>query len=431
MPRPSATAPKVPDLPAGISAYRFLFFSELLKRPVCAGKITDRIGRVSDLVFALNEPYPEVVGIYLEFGWGKPTQLVPWDRVVKVEDDAIFVKPADGDAYPPFVDQPGWICLDSHLMGRTILDMDGRTTEVVNDVHLLEAKGRLLLIHVDTSFNGFLRRWGLGRFHWAQDELVSWKFVQPLSLEDAAATDKVSLSVTRKQLKELPSEDLADVLEELSGEEQQALFSALDSEKAAETLIEAEPRAQRQLIANLRKERARTILSEMSVPQLADLFSVLPHDDMTELMELLPGPSAERIHAILSEREATAGALLSTDCVKVDKEATVGKVLGDLRSSGREPETISYLYVVNGDGSTLVGVVDLRELVLAGDGTAIGELMAFPVVAAEATDLKEDLAEIFAKYHYRMIPVVDSADHLLGVIRYNDIMKGAETRIKD
>ena len=56
--------------------------------------------------------------------------------------------------------------------------------------------------------------------------------------------------------------------------------------------MEAEPRAQRQLIANLRQERARTILSEMSVPQLADLFSVLPHDDMMELMALLPKEQA-------------------------------------------------------------------------------------------------------------------------------------------
>ena len=75
--------------------------------------------------------------------------------------------------------------------------------------------------------------------------------MQPLSLEDAVPTDRVSLSVTRKQLAELPGEDLADALEELSGKEQQALFSALDPEKAAETLIEAEPRAQRQIMARL------------------------------------------------------------------------------------------------------------------------------------------------------------------------------------
>ncbi|HUK14241.1 MAG TPA: CBS domain-containing protein [Thermoanaerobaculaceae bacterium] len=423
---------KVPDLPPGLGDYRFLFFSELLKRPVCAGKIRDRIGRLADLVFALKEPYPEAVGIYLEHGWGKPTEFIPWDRVVKVEDDAVFVKPADGGAaYPPFTDQPGWILIDKHLMGRTILDMDGRRTEVVNDVHLLEAKGRLLLVHVDTSFNGIVRRWGLGGLGWIKDNFISWKYVQPLSVEDAVSTDKVSLSVTRRQLIELPSEDLADALEELSGEEQQALFSALDSEKAAETLAEAEPRAQRQLIANLRKERARNILSELSVAQLADLFSVLPHDDKTELMELLPGEAAQRIQAILSEREATARALMSSEFVAVPKEGKVGALLDSVRRSGRDPQSVSYIYVVGDDGHTLVGVIDLRELLLARDDAPIAEVMVSPVVSADEDDVRDDLVEIFAKYHYRMIPVVDRKDRILGVIYFNDIMKGLVTRAKD
>ena len=423
---------KVPDLPAGIGSYRFLYFSELLKRPVCAGKIGDRIGRLSDLVFALKEPYPEAVGLYLEFGWGKPTQFIPWDRVVKIEDDAVFVKPQEGGGvYPPFVDQPGWMLVDAHLMGRTILDTDGRRTEVVNDVHLLEAKGRLLLVHVDTSINGILRRWGLGGLKWIKDDFISWKYVQPLSVEDAAATDKVSLSVTRKQMLALPSEDLADALEELEGEEQEALFSALDSEKAAETLLEAEPRVQRQLIADLRKERARLILSEMSIPQLARLFSVLPHDDVTEMMGLLSPGDAGKIKAILSEREATAAALMSADFVAVAPDTRVGPLLEQIRRSGREPETISYVYVVNSDGRTLVGVVDLRELVLAGDDVAMSAIMTSPVVAAEESDLQDDLAEVFAKYHYRMIPVVDGQDRILGVLYYNHIMAGSVTRVND
>ncbi len=422
---------RLPDLPAGVGSFRFLYFSELLKRPVCAGKIKDRIGKLTDLVFRLTEPYPEAVGIYLEYGWGKPTQFVPWDRVLRIEDDAIFVKPAEGaDRYPPFVDQPGWILLDKHLMGRTILDMDGRRTEVVNDVHLLESRGRMLVVHVDISFNGFLRKWGLGKTKWIKDQLISWKFVQPLSVEDAVATDRVSLSITRNQIKELPGEDLADALEELSGEEQQALFAALDSEKAAEALAEAEPRAQRQIIASLRKERARNILSEMTVAQLADLFSVLPHDDMTELMELLPPEQAERLRAILSEREASAANLMSQDFLTFPADITVGEALAKIRSSNAEPESISYLYVVNQTGRTLVGVVDLRELLLSADHQTLKEIMTAPVVAAEMDDVREDLAELFAKYHYRMIPVVDAQDQLLGVVRYNEIMKGLTTRVK-
>ncbi|HSB82155.1 MAG TPA: CBS domain-containing protein [Candidatus Methylomirabilis sp.] len=424
MATPPSVGHKVADLPQGTGSFRFLYFSDLLKRPVCAGKIQDRRGKLTDLVFALKEPYPEAAGIYLEHGWGKPTEFVPWERVLRIEDDAIFVTPAaQAGPYPPFVDQAGWILLDHHLMGRTILDMDGRRIEVVNDVHLLEAKGHLLLVHVDTSFNGFLRRWGLGRVRAIKEDLISWRYVQPLSVEDAVTTDNVSLSVTRRQLKELPSEDLADALEQLTGSEQAALFSALDSEKAADTLMEAEPRAQRQLIANLRKERARQILGEMSVPQLANLFSVLPHDDTTELMGLLPGESVQRIQAILDEREAKAGELLSAEFVSFPKEATVGQVLERVRRSELDPHHVSYIYVVAPEGKILQGVVDLRELLLARDEATLGDIMASPVVSAEEGNTQEDLVQIFAKYQYRMIPVVDPQDRILGVIRYKDVMK--------
>jgi magnesium transporter len=417
------TLPTAGAAKAAEQAFRFLYFSELVRRPVCAGKIRDRIGRLDDLVVALAEPYPEAVGILIEHGWGKPTELVPWKSVLRLEDDAIFVKPAEGGGpFPPFVDQPGWMLLGRHLMGRTVLDTDGRRIEAVNDVHLLESGGRLVVVHVDTSFNGFLRRWHLGRLKLIKDRFISWKYVQPLSVEDAVASDKVTLSVTRRQLAELPPEDLADALEELSGQEQIALFSALDSETAAEALSEAEPRAQRQLIAGMRKERAKGVLSEMSVPQLADLFSVLPHDQQTALMGLVPPAEATRVRAILAEREATAQALMSADFVAVPRTATVGEVLAQLRISGREPKSISYVYVV-GPEQVLLGVVDVRELVLAADGASMGSIMTSPVAAAEDTLPRDDLEELLSKYNFRMLPVVDARDHLKGVVLYNELVR--------
>ena len=413
---------KVIDHHPGFEQFRFLFFSELLKLPVCREKIKNRIGKLSDLVFLHKEPYPEAVGIYIEHGWGKPTEFIPWPNVIKIEDDAIFVRPPEsGDVYPPFVDQPGWILMDKHLMGKTVLDIDGRQVEVVNDVHFLETRGLLLLVHVDVSFGGFFRRWGLGKYELVNSNLISWKYVQPLSVEDAVSTDKVTLSVTKKQMLELPSEDLADILEELPGDEQQVLFSALDNEKAAETLMEAEPRAQRQIIANLREEKARKILSEMSTPQLAGLFTVLPHDDVTELMAYLSKDQAERVRNILSQREISARTIMSSDFFHVAKTDNVGDVLNTIRHSGRDPKSISYIYVVNGDGQTLLGVVDLRELVLTPDHLTMSEVMISPVVAAEEDDVQDDLVEMFLKYHYHMIPVVDRNDRILGVLYHNDI----------
>ncbi len=424
----SNSLPKpVGPVPNGAQNFQFYFFSELYRRPVCAGKVKDRIGKVTDLVFKMADPYPDAVGILIDHGWGKPNEFVPWDKVVKIEDDAIFVaRREDGTPYPPFVDQPGWILVNDHLMGQTILDIDGRRVEVVNDAHLLESKARMVLVHVDISFNGFLRKWGLGRLTWIKDQFISWRFVQPLSVEDRG-TDTVSLSITRKRLKNLPSEDLADALEELKGAEQQAVFSALDSEKAAEVLVEAEPRAQRQLVASLRQERARTILSELSVPQLAALFSVLPHDDVTELMGLLPKQQADKIRTIFSQPESTARSLMSSDYVAVPKETKVGELLKNLRAARREPHCISYVYVVTPE-NVLAGVADLRDLVLSSDETTVGERMVFPVVAAQDNSLWDEVAEMFDKYEYRILPVVDAQDHILGVIHNKDVVKTVTPR---
>jgi CBS domain-containing protein/uncharacterized protein YrrD len=410
----------------GAAAIRFLHFSELLKRPICAGSIRDRIGKVADLVFSQSEPFPEAVGIYVEHGWGNPTEFIAWDKVIKIEDDAVFVQPRPADRYPPFVDQPGWILVDKHLMGRTILDIDGRRTEVVNDVRFLESQGRLLLIDVDLSFNGFLRRWGLGNRRWVKDDLISWKYVQPLSLEDAIPTDRLKLSVTRNQLQDMPGEDLADALEELSGKEQQALFSALDPDKAAETLSEAEPRAQRQIIEDLTLGSGRAVFDQMTTLQLANLFTSLPHEKMREVSRWLPTARADAVRNLMSEREAKAKDMISSEYVEKPVSARVGDVLHDLRSAGHAPRSLSYVFVVAEGTRVLEGIADLRDLVLSPDEATLGDIMISPVVAAQATDVRDDVEKMFEKYGFAMIPVVDDQHRLLGVIRYNDVMKGPE-----
>jgi len=409
--------------------YQLLFFSELLNRPIRLDKTQRKNGRLTDLVFRLSEPYPEPVGIYVEHGRGYPSELIPWDKVARIQKEAIYITPNPaGGPYPKFVDQQGWILLNEHLMGQTILDISGRRTEVVNDVHLLHSKGRMILVHVDISFHGFLRKWGLKRFISGKDQLISWRYVQPLSVEDHTK-DIVTLSVAREQALELPGEDLADALEVLSGDEQQAMFAALDPDKAAEVLVEAEPRAKRQLIVFLREEKARLVLASMSVAQVADLFSDLPHEKVTELTKCLAPPRAARVQAVLSNAEVPASTLMSDRFQAFGKDTKVGDVLGTLRSTPYDRRNISYLYIVAGEEKTLLGLVDLRDLVTAREDTCLGELMISPVVTAERDALREDLAGMFAKYQFRMLPVVDAHDHLVGVVRYKDMMRNAKIEL--
>src|SRR6266403_1188189 len=179
----------------------------------------------------------------------------------------------------------------------------------------------------------------------------------------------------------------------------------------------------------LYREKCNMRSSPISIPQLADLFSVLPHDQMMKMMELLPEDQATRIKAIISDLECTADALMSSDFVRAKKSNSVVQVLREIRGSRREPHSLSYVYLLD-DERTLLGVVDLREIVLAADTMLLGDMMVSPVVSAQQDDTREDLAELFARYQFHLIPVVDEHDRMLGVVYYRDIMKGLVTRAR-
>jgi magnesium transporter len=111
---------------------------------------------------------------------------------------------------------------------------------------------------------------------------------------------------------------------------------------------------------------------------------------------------------------------MSQEYVTLPKDTSVAEALAHIRKRRPEYQAISYIYVVT-KLNVLVGVVDLREIVLAEDVSRLEDIMATSVVGAEEDDTSEDLVELFNKYHFRTIPVVDTHDHLLGVIHHNDV----------
>ena len=105
-----------------------------------------------------------------------------------------------------------------------------------------------------------------------------------------------------------------------------------------------------------------------------------------------------------------------------------GEILREIRASNRDHDSITYIFVVDAD-QVLLGVADLRDIILANDEATLGELMIETVVCAGPDDAREDLAELFARYHYRMLPIVDDQHRIMGVVYFKDVMKGpASTR---
>ena len=132
----------------------------------------------------------------------------------------------------------------------------------------------------------------------------------------------------------------------------------------------------------------------------------------------------DQIKSMMEQEEVKARSFISNEYVTVKRSRTVGESLSSVRSSGKNADALSYIFVVN-DDNQLAGVVDLRDMILARDDMKVEEIMVSPPVSADDDDLREDLVAMFEKYRYRMLPIVDSKDHLLGVAYYNDIMKGS------
>jgi magnesium transporter len=156
-----------------------------------------------------------------------------------------------------------------------------------------------------------------------------------------------------------------------------------------------------------------------------DLLKVLPHEDTEELLDLLPDPRRERVNALLSEREVTAMDFIS---LTANPSLKVSQAKTRVVASGLDYHKISYLYVVDPDVNSLMGVVDAHQLLLEQEIATMEEIMTSPAVAADSDDIREDLATLFSKYNYRMIPVVDPEDRILGVINYHDIMTSTGPR---
>ncbi len=232
--------------------------------------------------------------------------------------------------------------------------------------------------------------------------------------------ERNDLETLREALKGVHPADVADALEELSAEYAITAFSLLPDFEASEVLDEANSSLTAELMESVDDER------------IADLLDTLPMDDAAELLEDLPAVTAERlldlmepeesreVRAILSYPEDSAGRLMTQDVAVLRANWTVSRAFDYLRAL-TETETLHYLYVVDAVGR-LTGVVPIRNLVLAQPERTIGEIaIPNPIYVYVNTD-QEEMAEVFARYDYTVLPVNDADGKLQGIVTVDDVI---------
>jgi magnesium transporter len=237
--------------------------------------------------------------------------------------------------------------------------------------------------------------------------------------ELVAARDEKHL---KQFLKDMHPADVAEILSHIDGKkEKQYLLAQLDSDQAALVLNEFDAEVVADLLQEVSPDRLSEIFEEMPFDDAADFLRELPEDDKEKFLDLFEDQDAEDVQELLDYREDTAGGIMTTEYVAVPLNITAARAIDVLRDIAPDAETVYYVYVINLKNQ-LVGVISLRELIIADPTSMVSDIMRKKVISVNVNEDQEDVARTVAKYDLLAVPVVDDEQHLIGIITVDDVI---------
>lgn len=247
-----------------------------------------------------------------------------------------------------------------------------------------------------------------------------------VSLEEVIS--RVEESLERRELgeikvilKDLHPEDLGIIIDHLRGEDKATVFSVLETEVAADVVLKVGEDSLGYLLNTLDTKEISELAQEMEPEEATDIVSELPDRAREEVLELISDEESREVEELLKFPETSAGGIMSPDFVSLSAESTVSEAISELRQRAPETELSYYVYVV-GHGGRLVGVLSLRDLVIAEPEATIESIMTSDPVWVNLTDDQEVVAQVGAKYDLFAVPVVDNEVRLRGVVTVDDIV---------
>jgi magnesium transporter len=221
--------------------------------------------------------------------------------------------------------------------------------------------------------------------------------------------------------------DLAEAMRDLAPPEGLAIFNWLDNERASDLLSELEPDLVRYLLDNAPPLRIAELLELMEVDDVVDVVEEASPEQAEEMLGHLARRSpedADEVRDALAYPDGTAGRLMTDAFLSVSPDSTVSQTLMRIRSSASEIETLTDIYVQYDPSveGPLLGVLSLRDLILANPRQKIREIMVDdPVTCAVGTDQSEAAREI-AKYDLYALPVLDDRGYMVGIVTVDDMI---------
>jgi len=224
-----------------------------------------------------------------------------------------------------------------------------------------------------------------------------------------------------EQIEDLPAPDGAAVMERMTSAMSADVAEALDPETAA------------QILSEMDTTLAASVVADMEVPEASMVLEAMDPDDRVDVLEHIPAPLHDRLVNEMAALEAaetrsleqyspdTAGGIMTPDVTALDESLTVQEAIEELRRLSEELEQMFYVYVVD-KRKHLVGVLSMRDLILARPTRRLNEMMIPNVSALPASMDQEEVARLFDKYGYMAMPVVDARNRLVGIVTVDDVV---------
>ena len=214
--------------------------------------------------------------------------------------------------------------------------------------------------------------------------------------------------------------DIAAIFEDVDEERLPLLFRLLPKDLAAETFVEMEPEQQEILVEGFSDRELHEVMNEMFVDDAVDLVEEMPANVVKRILAQADPKMRREINEILRYPEDSAGSIMTTEYVNLHPSMTVGDAIERIRRTGVDKETIYTCYVT--DERKLLGTVTVRELLTSPDDMKVADLMETNVISVNTLDDQEEVANMFTKYSFLALPVVDSDMRMVGIVTFDDAM---------
>ncbi|MBE6573352.1 MAG: magnesium transporter [Ruminococcaceae bacterium] len=226
----------------------------------------------------------------------------------------------------------------------------------------------------------------------------------------------------RTMLMEMEAPDIALLLEEAEMEVVPRIYRILPKELAAETFTEMDADMQEMLIRSFSDNELGEVLEEMFLDDMADLVDEMPSSLVTRILRVTSSDNRKIINELLNYPEDSAGSIMTIEFVDFKKHITVKEAFDILRKTAPDKETVYTCYVTDARRH-LIGVVTVKDLLLAPYDEIIENIMDTGVIYNYTHDDKEEVARDIEKYGFLAMPIVDNETRLVGIVTVDDAIE--------